>query len=34
MAARAGELSPEGRGRVVDLVNVVYELERLKREGA
>jgi transcriptional regulator with XRE-family HTH domain len=34
MAARAGELSPEGLGRVVDLVNVVYELEQLKREGA
>jgi len=34
MAARAGELSPEGLSQVAELVNVVYELERLKRGDA
>ena len=34
MAARAGELSPEGLGQVVGMLNVVWDLERLKREGA
>lgn len=34
MAARAGALSPEGFNQVAEMVNVVYELEQLKRGGA
>ncbi|MBA0127263.1 helix-turn-helix transcriptional regulator [Haloechinothrix sp. YIM 98757] len=31
MALRAGELSPEGRRQVMDLLDVVYRLERSER---
>ncbi|WP_216211039.1 helix-turn-helix domain-containing protein [Amycolatopsis aidingensis] len=33
LAMRAGELSPEGRRQVMDLVDVVYRLEQVERKG-
>lgn len=33
MAMRAGELSPQGRKQVMDMLDVVYRLERAERRG-
>ncbi|WHT22548.1 XRE family transcriptional regulator [Crossiella sp. CA-258035] len=34
MAARAAELSPAGRRQLVDLLNLIYQVEHMKREGS